>query len=122
MPPGHDHVDRAVAVDVHEEDPRMVMRRGQAEVRRLDGVERLVPRDETARRRLLEKMRPAALDRRGAVDRSCTPGASTRRGGRPLEVEVEEREGRDALRGAPAGDVPRGGPRAARSGSEEDFF
>ena len=63
-----DDVHGAVAVDVHEEHSRVVVRRGKAEIRRLHGIEGLVRGDDAARAGLLEKVRDAALDRSVPAD------------------------------------------------------
>ena len=67
VPVRNDHVHEAVRVDVHEENSRMVVRRGQAEVRGLDGIQGLVRCDESAGRGFLEKMRHGALENGGTV-------------------------------------------------------
>jgi hypothetical protein len=63
-----DDVHGAVPVDIHEQNSRMVVRRGEAEIRRFHGIEGLVRGDETARGGFVEKMRRAAPDRRAPAD------------------------------------------------------
>jgi hypothetical protein len=102
-----DHVHGAVSIDVHEENSRVVVRRGEAEIRRLHGIEGLVRRHQAAGRGVLEKMRGAALDRGGPADgaggaqlptdlRGRIAGFSAKKG------EIEDGQSRHALGIAPS--------------------
>jgi hypothetical protein len=98
----NDHVHGAVSIDVHEENSRVVVRRGKAEIRRLHGIEGLVRRDEAAGRGLLEEVRHGALNdgrtadgEGGAQLPAGVPGGFG--GFSAKEGEIEDGQSRHAL-------------------------
>ena len=105
----------------------MVVRRGEAEVRRLDRVEGLVRDDEAAGGGFLEEMGPAALDDGGSVHRG---------GGGQLpdcvrledsedflkEREIEDGSCGNALRGTFTRPSPAGEPRREPSRPKRILF
>ena len=116
----NEDVHGAVPVDVHEENSRAVMRRGDGEIRRLHGIEGLVHRDEAARRSVVEKVRDAALDHGAPADggRRSQPPAAARERVRALfakQREIEDGERGHALGRRPRAPSPAGGSRRARS-------
>ena len=99
----HDDVHGAVPVDVHEEHSRAMVRRGEAEVRRLHRIEGFVRRDEAAGDGLVEEMRDAPLDRGGPADSGSGAQLPTRLrrriGGLSAKKrEIEDGQSRNALR------------------------
>ena len=115
MPVRDDHVHETVPVDVHEQHSRMVVRRGQAEVRGLDRIEGFVRSDETARSRFLEEMRGGALEDGKSVHGERGAQLPMRFRGGFGGFPAKEREIEDGVRGDAFGRI------LARPALQSDF-